>query len=68
MNDPLEADGDLTVHDYEFLRGNKVYWPCWGAALAVTMEWCKNRGYGDFGKPTKRGVEAMEVFTSKLHI
>lgn len=67
MNDPLEANGPLNVHDYEFLKGNEVYWPSWGAGFATVQEWCRNKGYGDFGKPTKRGIEAMETFTSMMH-
>lgn len=65
--DNLEADGPLTEHDYEFLKGNKVFWPIppgrsWGAALSVVMEWCRNQGYGDFGSPTERGLEAMQAY------
>ncbi len=64
-NDPLEQRGPLTVHDYEFLKGNEVFWPSWGAALGLTMEWCRNMGYGAFGKPTETGKKAMEYYETE---
>lgn len=60
--DPLESDGYLTEFDYEFLAGNKVFWPTWGAALASVFEWCRSKGYGNFGAPTERGRAAMSSF------
>lgn len=78
--DNLEADGPLTEHDYEFLKGNETYWPecaakqsalpippgrSWGAALWVVYEWCRNQGLGDFGKPTAKGLKAMKVYEDK---
>lgn len=60
--DHLESDGPLTEYDYEYLRGNTAFWPSWGAALAVTMEWCSNHRYGSFGEPTERGKAAMRHF------
>jgi hypothetical protein len=52
----------LTVHDYKFLKGDKIYWPTWGAGLAVTMEYCRNRGLGEFGQPSELGAELMKQF------
>ena len=60
--DRLEAGGLLTKYDYGFLKGDEVMYPRWGAALAVVMEWCKNKGYGKFGEPTEAGLKAMEQY------
>lgn len=65
--DPLEQDNGLTEHDYEFLAGNEVFWPRWGAALSVVSEWCRGKGYGDFGKPTERGRVAMAAYETKYN-
>lgn len=62
----LDVDTGLTIHDYEFLKGNTEYWPSWGAGFAVVYEYCKNCGYGNFGKPTKRGKKAMEEFECRV--
>lgn len=64
--DPLERDGELTEHDYEFLAGNTTFWPAWGAAFGVVTEWCRNHGYGDFGEPTPKGKVAMRLFETTL--
>lgn len=63
--DMLEADGPLTEYDYGFLKGDKLMWPQWGAALNVTMEWCYNKGYGDFGQPTEQGLKAMKEYENR---
>lgn len=57
-----DVGGKLTEYDYEFLKGNEVFWPTWGAALGVTLEFCRNSGYGNFGKPTEKGRKAMEEY------
>ena len=57
--DPLEQDSPLTEYDYEFLKGNEVFWPAWGAAFGVVAEWCRNKGYGDFSRPTEKGKKAI---------
>lgn len=62
----LEESGPLTEHDYKYLQGDKVFWPSWGAALGVVMEWCRNQGYGEFGTPTERGKKAMEEYEAKI--
>ena len=58
----------LTEHDYKFLQGDDVYWPGWGAALGVCQEWCRNSGYGEFGKPTDLGKEAMLDYERRRNI
>lgn len=60
--DKLEAYARLTIHDYEFLKGNTVYWPHWGAAFGIVSKWCKNKGFGEFGEPTEQGKKAMEYY------
>lgn len=62
LSDHLEADGPLTLYDYEFLKGNTVFWKVPGAALNVVYEWCKNRGYGAFGAPSDTGRARMKEF------
>lgn len=62
--DVLEASGPLTEYDYKYLQEDKVFWPAWGAAFGVVSEWCRNQGYGEFGEPTERGKEAMEIYES----
>lgn len=57
----------LTEYDYGFLKGDKEMWPRWGAGLAVTMEWCKNRGYGTFGDPTELGQKAMKEYEEAIN-
>lgn len=67
--DPLEKDSKLTAHDYEFLKGNEVYWPIfWGAAFNVVYEWCKNNGYGNFGEPTEKGKLAMRQYEERCPV
>lgn len=65
MSDPLEQGSDLTEYDYGYLKGDLEMWPQWGAGFGVCMEWCKNRGYGNFGEPTERGLKAMEKYEQK---
>ena len=60
--DYLENDNSLTEYDYGFLKGDKVMWPSWGAAFGITMEYCKNRGYGNFGEPTELGLKRMKEY------
>lgn len=62
MSDALEQAGPLTLYDYGYLKGDYVMYPKWGAALATVSEWCNNRGYGEFGKPTKLGRKAMKQY------
>lgn len=60
---PLDVrGGPLTEHDYAFLQGDDSFWPCWGAAMSVVMEFCQESGYGSYGKPTERGKKAMEAY------
>lgn len=61
----LDKDTSLTIHDYKYLKGDTDYWPCWGAALGIVYEYCKNNGYGNFGNPTERGKKAMEEYERK---
>ena len=60
--DQLDADTGLTECDYAFLKGDEEVFPCWGAALGVVYEYCRNQGYGDFGKPTEKGLKAMKFY------
>lgn len=60
--DPLEIDGKLTSHDYTFLKGDSAEWVTYGAAFCVVSDWCRAHGYGDFGEPTERGIEAMWAY------
>jgi hypothetical protein len=53
---------DLTEYDYAYLKGDKEVFPEWGAALSVVMTYCRNHGYGEFGKPTKLGKKVMEEY------
>jgi len=62
MSNHLDQFTKLTIHDYEFLKGNEVYWATSGAALWTVYEWCRGNGYGDFGKPTERGKKVMEEY------
>lgn len=61
-SDHLEGSGPLTIHDYKFLQGDEKYWDVRGAAYNVVAEWCGNRGYGSFNKPTESGKAAMNRF------
>jgi hypothetical protein len=60
--DPLEQGGKLCEFDYTFLKGDEEAWPCWGAAMSVVMEYCKNQGLGSFGSPTYKGLRKMEEY------
>ena len=63
MTVPIEMfDGKLTEFDYGFLKGDKVMWPSWGAALGVVMEFCRRHGLGEFGEPTEYGLVAMKRY------
>ena len=62
----LKDSERLTVHDYTFLKGDTAYWPQSGAAYAVTQSWCKNMGYGIFGKPTGRGLKAIADYDDRF--
>lgn len=61
-SDHLEEDGELTIYDYKYLKGDEDYWPRWGAAFSTVHEWCKNKNYGEFGKPTEKGLKAMREY------
>lgn len=52
----------INKYEYGYLKGDKVMWPSWGAALGVVANFCKNRGYGGFGDPTDLGREVMEEY------
>lgn len=60
--DKIDTSSPLTLHDYEYLKGNRVYWATPGAALNNVYEFCKNRGYGSFGAPTSHGKGAMTEY------
>lgn len=68
MSDKLEEYSELTIHDYEYLKGNTVYWPRWGAALSVVSEWCRKHGYGLFGEPTEAGKAAMKEYDERKNL
>jgi hypothetical protein len=61
----LENAGHLTEYDYEFLAGNVKLWDAISAAYNHVSEWCQNKGYGTFGKPTERGKAAMALYEKK---
>jgi hypothetical protein len=52
----------INIYEYYYLKGDKDYWPCWGAAYAMCSEWCKSRGYGTFGNPTTAGNARMTEY------
>ena len=56
----------MTQFDYEYLKGNEDFWSVRGAAFNVVHDWCKKRDYGYFGKPTKRGRDAMYVYEQQV--
>lgn len=55
--DVLEASGPLTEQDYKYLKGEKtdniIQWD------TIVAEWCRNQGYGEFGRPTESGKKAI---------
>lgn len=53
----LDNYGPLTSFDYEFLLG--VWDGPPGAAYNVVADWCVKHGFGLYGAPTERGLEAM---------
>lgn len=60
--DLAERSNYLTEYDYKFLKGDKIFWPGWGAAFGVVADYCRNKGYGDFGEPTERGKREMDKY------
>jgi len=52
----------INEYEYGYLDGDIEMWPQWGAAFAVTMEYCKNKGLGGFGCPTKLGKKVMKEY------
>lgn len=59
---------ELTEYEYGYLKGDKEMWPGWGAAFGATLEWCRNQGYGSFGEPTERGLEAIRRYEQSKSI
>lgn len=58
--------GKITMYEYGYLNGDTVMWPGWGAAFGQVMEYCRNAGLGEFGKPTEKGRAAMRTYESSL--
>lgn len=58
--------GGLTEFDYKFLKGDEKFFPGWGAAIAVVSEYCKNMGYGHFGRPSDLGKRQMDMYEKAL--
>lgn len=52
----------INQYEYGYLKGDEVMWPGWGAAFAVTQEFCNGQGLGSFGKPTESGLKAMKDY------
>lgn len=52
----------LNDFEYDFLKGDKEAWPCWGAAMAVVYEFCLENRLGTFGDPTEKGKQLMEAY------
>jgi len=66
VNFEIESDNIcLTEGDIKFLLGDEEYWPRRGAAMAVTDEFCRNSGYGLFGKPTEKGKKAIAEYRKR---
>jgi len=65
-NDKIDNYSKLTEFDYAYLKGDKVMYPSWGAALAVVSDWCRNMGYGHFGEPTPAGEKAMKEYENNV--
>lgn len=51
---------EVNIFDYEFLTGAWTGPP--GAALWQTAEFCRNAGWGEYGKPTDKGQAAVDYF------
>jgi len=66
VNFEIESDNtSLTEGDIKFLLGDEEYWTSLGAALTVTDEFCRNSGYGEFGKPTEKGKRAITEYRKR---
>ena len=66
MSNNLDDFRKLTEFDYAFLKADKEVFPHWGAALSICQEWCRNGGYGEWGKPTEAGKRAMARYEEAL--
>jgi hypothetical protein len=68
MSANLDQFSELTRFDYAFLKGDKEAYPEKGASYAIVEEWCRNQHLGEFGKPTKKGIVAMNEYRRKRSI
>lgn len=58
----MSTPDHITGLEYSYLQGCKKAWPSWGAAFAAVMEYCNDKGLGEFGAPTKLGEQAMHDY------